>query len=70
VTALWVERLRSGLQARLHTSGVRAARIEQVLPLGPGSRLLVVGFGGRRLLIGQGRGGLVRLAEDDAGERP
>ncbi len=41
----------------------RHARIVQLLPLGPGSRLLVVEFGGRRLLLGQARGGLVRLAE-------
>lgn len=39
----------------------RYAKVVQTLPLGPGSRLLVVEFGGQRLLIGQGRGGLVRL---------
>ncbi|MFZ4689123.1 MAG: flagellar biosynthetic protein FliO [Polymorphobacter sp.] len=37
----------------------------QALPLGPGSRLLVVEFGGRRLLVGQARTGLVRLAETE-----
>ena len=41
------------------------ARIVQALPLGPGSRLLVVEFGGRRVLVGQARTGLVRLAEAD-----
>ena len=39
------------------------ARIVQALPLGPGNRLLVVEFGGRQVLVGQGRSGLVRLAE-------
>jgi hypothetical protein len=44
------------------------ARIVQALPLGPGSRLLVVEFGGRQVLIGQARTGLVRLAEAASGE--
>jgi len=39
------------------------ARIVQSLSLGPGSRLLVVEFAGRQLLIGQARGGLVQLGE-------
>ena len=39
------------------------ARIVQALPLGPGSRLLVVEFGGRQVLVGQARTGLVRLAD-------
>ena len=39
------------------------ARIVQALPLGPGSRLLVIEFGGRRVLVGQARTGLVRLAD-------
>ena len=39
------------------------ARIVQALPLGPGCRLLVVEFGGRRVLVGQARTGLVRLAD-------
>ena len=42
------------------------ARIVQALPLGPGSRLIVVDFGGRRILVGQGRTGLVHLAETGA----
>ncbi|KAB7648334.1 flagellar biosynthetic protein FliO [Polymorphobacter fuscus] len=41
------------------------ARVVQALPLGPGSRLLVVEFGGRQLLIGQARTGLVRLGETE-----
>ena len=41
------------------------ARVVQTLPLGPGSRLLVVEFGGRQRLIGQARTGLVHLADGD-----
>jgi hypothetical protein len=41
------------------------ARVVQTLPLGPGSRLLVVEFGGRQRLIGQARSGLVHLADGD-----
>lgn len=39
----------------------RHAKVVQTLPLGPGSRLIVVEFAGKRLLIGQARGVLVRL---------
>lgn len=46
----------------------RHAEIVQAVPLGPGARLLVVEFGGRRLLIGQSRAGLARLAEADAAD--
>ncbi|MBU6166223.1 MAG: flagellar biosynthetic protein FliO [Alphaproteobacteria bacterium] len=42
---------------------VRHAQVVQALPLGPGARLLVVEFAGRRLLIGQSRAGLAALAE-------
>jgi Flagellar biosynthesis protein, FliO len=57
----WSQRLRT-------TLGISGgdARIVQALPLGPGARLLVVEFGGRRLLIGQSRAGLARLAAADA----
>jgi hypothetical protein len=41
------------------------ARVVQTLPLGPGSRLLVVEFAGRQWLIGQARSGLVALAEGE-----
>jgi hypothetical protein len=41
------------------------ARVVQTLPLGPGSRLLVIEFGGRQRLIGQARSGLVHLADGD-----
>lgn len=62
----WAEKLRARLPATLKwPETARHVRIIQALPLGPGSRLLVVEFGGRRLLIGQARGGLVRLAEAD-----
>jgi hypothetical protein len=62
MTAAWI----TGVQARLKLwpgEAVRHARVVQSLPLGPGSRLLVVEFGGRRVLVGQARGGLVTLAE-------
>jgi hypothetical protein len=44
----------------------RHAQVVQALPLGPGSRLLVVEFAGRRLLLGQSRAGLAKLAESPA----
>lgn len=68
MTAQWI----SGVQARLKLGAlkwpgeaVRHARVVQNLPLGPGSRLLVVEFGGRRVLVGQARSGLVALAETE-----
>ena len=45
--------------------GPAALVIVQVASLGPGSRLAVAEFGGRRLLIAVGRGGTVLL---DRGE--
>lgn len=42
----------------------RHAQVVQALPLGPATRLLVVEFGGRRLLIGQSRAGLATLGEE------
>lgn len=56
----WLARLRAALPA---ADAPRHARIVQALPLGPGSRLLVVEFGTKRLLIGQARTGLVALGE-------
>jgi hypothetical protein len=41
----------------------RHAQVVQALPLGPGSRLIVVEFAGRRLLVGQSRAGLSLLGE-------
>lgn len=41
----------------------RHAQVVHTLPLGPGARLLVVEFAGRRLLLGQSRAGLATLAE-------
>jgi flagellar protein FliO/FliZ len=67
MTAAWLDRLRERLP-RLGwlEAAVRHARVLQALPLGPGSRLLVVEFAGRHVLVGQSRAGLVRLAEGDA----
>lgn len=53
----------AGLALRLPA---RHAHVVQALPVGPGARLLVVEFGGRRLLIGQSRTGLATLAEGPA----
>ncbi|WP_310474609.1 flagellar biosynthetic protein FliO [Sandarakinorhabdus sp.] len=41
----------------------RHAAVLQSLPLGPGSRLIVVEFAGKRLLVGQSRAGLSLLGE-------
>ena len=60
MTAGWIERLRAGLKL---PAGSGHARVLQTLPLGPGTRLLVVQFAGRQVLVGQGRTGLVALAE-------
>ncbi len=66
----WSERLR----ASIGLGSGSDARIVQALPLGPGTRLLVIEFGGRRLLVGQSRAGLACLAEADvdlpAGKTP
>jgi flagellar biogenesis protein FliO len=43
---------------------IRHVQVVQALPIGPGARLLVVEFGGRRLLIGQSRAGLATLADE------
>ena len=55
-----VDRLRAGLGLAV---GPGDARVVQVLGLGPGARLLVIDFAGRRLLLGQTRAGLASLAE-------
>jgi hypothetical protein len=56
------DRFRGGLSGLAAAAEARRhVKVLQNVPLGPGSRLLVVEFEGRRLLIGQGRGGLVRL---------
>ncbi len=67
MTAAWLDRLRERLpRLGWPEAAVRHARVLQALPLGPGSRLLVVEFAGRHVLVGQSRAGLVRLAESDA----
>ena len=53
----WLRRL---VPAALAGGG--AARVVQSVMLGGGARLLVVEFDGTRLLVGQGRAGLVRLS--------
>jgi flagellar protein FliO/FliZ len=44
----------------------RHVQVVQAVPVGPGARLLVVEFGGRRILVGQSRAGLSTLAETAA----
>jgi len=63
--ALVASSLLDGLKRRAAglTLPVRHAQIVQALPVGPGARLLVVEFGGRRLLVGQSRAGLNLLAD-------
>lgn len=61
-----VEKVRqraAGLSVRLPA---RHAQVVQALPIGPGTRLIVVEFAGRRLLVGQSRAGLSTLAEATA----
>lgn len=64
MTAL-IERLKASVPALRWGDADRQARVVESLPLGPGSRLLVVAFGGRSILVGQSRAGLVRLAESE-----
>jgi hypothetical protein len=66
MTAAWLERVKERLPGLgWPDAAARHARVLQALPLGPGSRLLVIEFGGRQLLVGQSRAGLVRLADAD-----
>jgi hypothetical protein len=64
MTAL-IERLKASVPALRWADANRTARVVESLAVGPGSRLLVVAFGGRMLLIGQSRAGLVRLADSE-----
>lgn len=67
MTAAWLDRVRERLPGLgWPDAAARHARVVQALPLGPGSRLLVIEFAGRHLLVGQSRAGLVRLAEGEA----
>jgi flagellar biogenesis protein FliO len=61
-TSGWLDGLRR--RAASLSLPARHAHVVQALPVGPGARLLVVEFGGRRLLIGQSRTGLATLSED------
>ena len=46
----------------------RAIQMVDVLPLGPGSKLAVVEFGGQQILIAVSRNGITRLADDSQGD--
>jgi flagellar protein FliO/FliZ len=56
-------RLKRGAGELAQRLPARHAQVVQALPLGPGSRLLVVEFAGRRLLVGQSRTGLSLLGD-------
>lgn len=64
MTAL-IEKLKASVPALRWADANRKARVVESLAVGPGSRLLVVAFGGRTILVGQSRAGLVRLAESE-----
>ena len=64
MTAL-IDKLKASVPALRWADANRTTRVVESLPLGPGSRLLVVAFGGRTILVGQSRAGLVRLAESE-----
>jgi flagellar protein FliO/FliZ len=60
---LWLwKRAQSGLLAQGGETA-RSLRIVEVASLGPQTRLALVEYDGRRLLIGQSRAGLVALGE-------
>jgi len=62
--SLWLTRKVQGqVNAR---GGARAARLVETTLLAPGLRLVVIEFHGRQILVGAGKGGLVRLAEAPA----
>jgi hypothetical protein len=61
--ARFLDRLRQSATSFAARLPARHASVVQALPLGPGARLLVVEFAGRRLLVGQSRAGLATLAE-------
>lgn len=61
--SLWLWR-KAQMGLPLQGGQVRAAQMIDVVPLGPGSKLAVVAFGGRELLIAVSRNGINLIAED------
>ncbi len=63
--SLW---LTKRLQTRMPTGQrTKAAKLVETTFLAPGVKLAVIEFRGREILVGSSRGGLVRLAEAEAG---
>lgn len=65
--SLWLwRRVQMGLPIK--AAARRAAQIVDVLPIGPGTKLAVVDFGGKQLLVAVARNGVSLLAEDNRGD--
>jgi flagellar protein FliO/FliZ len=61
--SLWLWR-RAQMGLPMQGGTVRAAQMVDVVPLGPGSKLAVVAFGGRELLVAITRTQITLIAED------
>lgn len=65
--SLWMwKRLQTGLPGAVAQN--RLVRLVEVLPIGAGSKLAVVEFGGRQHLIALSRGTVTPIASDDRGD--
>lgn len=65
--SLWLwKRVQMGVPLVGGNARERAIQMVDILPLGPGSKLAVVEFGGRQILIAVSRNGITRLADDDS----
>lgn len=61
--SLWLWR-KAQMGLPMQGASVRAAQMIDVVPLGPGSKLAVVSFGGRDVLIAVTRTQITLIAED------
>lgn len=61
--SLWLWR-KAQMGLPMQGGALRAAQMVDVVPLGPGSKLAVVAFGGRELLVAVTRTQITLLAED------
>lgn len=67
VGALWLTRkVRPGLALGAFGRREQAVRVVDAVPLGTTSRLAVVDFAGRRILLAVSRGRIEKIAEADA----
>ncbi len=67
VAALWLaRRVRPGLALGAFGRREPAVRVVDAVPLGATSRLAVVDFAGRRILLAVSRGRIEKIAEADA----